>query len=103
MAVTCYAYLGVLNWFMRLPPDAMTSQATALTPIIKGAFAIYLDPNKDPSHRRHFNQLSEQDKRLISMLWQAMPELLSQMQNGRSYRGRCGEEVLRPWKPVLKN
>lgn len=63
---------------------------------------ISLGPNKDPSHQRHFNQLSEHDKHLVSALWQAMPELLSQMQNGRSYRERRGEEVLKSWKPVLK-
>ena len=63
---------------------------------------ISLGPNEDPSHRRHFNELSEQDKRFVSALWQAMPELLSYMQNGRSYRERRGEEVLKSWKPVLK-
>lgn len=63
---------------------------------------ISLGPNEDPSHRRHFNELSEQDKRFVSALWQAMPELLSHMQNGRSYRERRGEEVLKTWKPVLK-
>ena len=35
MAVMCYSYLDVLNWFMRLPPDAMTSQNTALTAIMR--------------------------------------------------------------------
>ena len=40
MAVMCYTYLDVLNWFMRLPPDAMTSQNTALTAIMTVAFAI---------------------------------------------------------------
>ena len=44
MAVMCYAYLDVFNWFMRLPPDAMTSQATALTAsvtgVMTGAFAV---------------------------------------------------------------
>ena len=39
MAVMCYAYLEVLNWFMRLPPEAMTSQATALTATVTGAMA----------------------------------------------------------------
>ena len=40
MAVMRYAYLDVLNWFMTLPSDAMTSQATALTATVTGAFAV---------------------------------------------------------------
>jgi hypothetical protein len=40
MAVMCYVYLDVLNWFMTLPSDAMTSQATALTATVTGAFAV---------------------------------------------------------------
>ena len=31
------AYLDVLNCFMTLPPEAMTSQATALTATVRGA------------------------------------------------------------------
>ena len=48
MAVRCYAYLDVLNWFMRLPPEAMTSQATALTVTgaITSAFAVWLGHEK---------------------------------------------------------
>ena len=50
MAVMCYAYLDVLNWFMTLPPEAMTSQATALTATvmgtITGAFAVWLGDKK---------------------------------------------------------
>ena len=38
--------LDVLNWFMTLPPEAMTSQATALTATVTGAmtgaFAVWL-------------------------------------------------------------
>ena len=37
MAVMCYAYLDVLNWFMTLLPVALTSQATALTVTVTGA------------------------------------------------------------------
>ena len=37
MAVMCYAYLDVLNWFITLAPEAMTSQATALTATVTGA------------------------------------------------------------------
>jgi hypothetical protein len=36
-AVICYAYLDVLNWFMTLPPKAVTPQATALTATVTGA------------------------------------------------------------------
>ena len=46
MAAMCYAYLDVLNWFMTLPPEAMTSQAPALTGIVTGAmtgaFVVWL-------------------------------------------------------------
>ena len=44
-AAMCYAYLEILNWFVTLPPDAMTSQATAMTATVtgamKGAFAVF--------------------------------------------------------------
>ena len=50
MAVTYYAYLHVLNWFMTLQPDVMTFQATALaatvTGAITGAFAVWLGHEK---------------------------------------------------------
>ncbi|MDA8636493.1 hypothetical protein N9L70_08960 [Rhodobacteraceae bacterium] len=46
----CYAYLDVLNWFMTLPPEAMTSQATGLAAIvtgaITGAFVVWLGHEK---------------------------------------------------------
>ena len=45
MAVMCYAYLDVLNWFMTLPPKVMTPHATALTATVtvamRGAFAVW--------------------------------------------------------------
>ena len=50
MAVMCYAYLGVLNWFMTLPPEAMTPHATALIATVTGAmtgtFAVWLGHEK---------------------------------------------------------
>jgi len=50
MAVMCYACLDVLNWFMTLLPEAMTSQATALTATVTGAmtgaFAVWLGHEK---------------------------------------------------------
>ena len=50
IAVMCYTYLDVLNWFMTLQPDVMTCQATALTAIvtgaITGAFAVWLGHEK---------------------------------------------------------
>ena len=50
MAIMTYAYLDVLNWFMDLPPEAMTSQATALTATVTGAmtgaFAVWLGHEK---------------------------------------------------------
>ena len=39
-------YIRVIEWFMSLPPEAMTSQATALTATVTGAltgaFAVWL-------------------------------------------------------------
>lgn len=50
MAIMTYAYLDVLNWFMDLPTEAMTSQATALTATVTGAmtgaFAVWLGHEK---------------------------------------------------------
>ena len=50
MAVLCYAYRDVLKWFMTMPPEAMTSQATALTATVTGAmtgaFAVWLGHEK---------------------------------------------------------
>ena len=47
--MTCL-YIDVLFWFMSLPPDAMTSQATALTATVTGAmtgaFAVWLGHEK---------------------------------------------------------
>ena len=49
MVVMCYAYLDV-NWFMTLPPEAMASQATALTATVTGvitdAFVVWLGHKK---------------------------------------------------------
>lgn len=50
MLVMTYAYLDVLSWFMSLEPEAMTSQATALTATVTGAmtgaFAVWLGHEK---------------------------------------------------------
>ena len=50
MAAMCYAYLDVLNWFMTLPPEAMTPHATALIATVTGAmtgtFAVWLGHEK---------------------------------------------------------
>ena len=50
IAVMCYAYLDVLNWFMTLPPEAMTPHATALIATVTGAmtgtFAVWLGHEK---------------------------------------------------------
>ena len=46
MTLMCYAYLDVLNWFLKLLPEAMTYQSTALTATVTGAmtgaFAVWL-------------------------------------------------------------
>ena len=50
MLTMTYAYLDVLWWFMDLTPEAMTSQATALTATVTGAmtgaFAVWLGAEK---------------------------------------------------------
>ena len=50
MLVMTLMYIQVLHWFMGLPPDAMTSQATALTATVTGAmsgcFAVWLGHEK---------------------------------------------------------
>jgi hypothetical protein len=50
MLTMTYAYLDVLWWFMDLTPEAMTSQATALTATVTGAmtgaFAVWLGSEK---------------------------------------------------------
>ncbi len=50
MLVMTWMYIEVLFWFMLLPPDAMTSQATALTATVTGAmtgaFAVWLGHEK---------------------------------------------------------
>ena len=43
-------FIRVIEWFMSLPPEAMTSQATALTATVTGAmtgaFAVWLGSEK---------------------------------------------------------
>ena len=50
MGVRTWMYIEVLYWFMALSPEAMTSQATALTATVTGAmtgaFAVWLGHEK---------------------------------------------------------
>ncbi len=50
MLVMTLMYIRVIEWFMSLPPEAMTSQATALTATVTGAltgaFAVWLGNEK---------------------------------------------------------
>jgi len=50
MGVMTWMYIEVLQWFMGLPPEAMTSQATALTATVTGAmtgaFAVWIGHEK---------------------------------------------------------
>ena len=50
MLVMTIMYIQVLHWFMDLSPEAMTSQATALTATVTGAmtgaFAVWLGHEK---------------------------------------------------------
>ncbi len=50
MAVMTWMYIEVLFWFMAIPQDEVTSQATALTATVTGAmtgaFAVWLGHEK---------------------------------------------------------
>ena len=50
MAVMLWQYVVVLGWFMSLPQDTVSTQATALTATvtgaISGAFAVWLGHEK---------------------------------------------------------
>ena len=50
MAVMLWQYVVVLDWFMSLPQDTVSTQATALiatvTGAISGAFAVWLGHEK---------------------------------------------------------
>ena len=50
MAVMLWQYVVVLDWFMSLPQDTVSTQATALTATvtgaISGAFAVWLGSEK---------------------------------------------------------
>lgn len=50
MAVMLWQYVVVLDWFMSLPQDIVSTQATALTATvtgaISGAFAVWLGHEK---------------------------------------------------------
>ncbi len=50
MAVMLWQYVVVLDWFMSLPQDTVSTQATALTATvtgaISGAFAVWLGHEK---------------------------------------------------------
>jgi len=50
MAVMLWQYVVVLDWFMSLPQDTVSAQATALTATvtgaISGAFAVWLGSEK---------------------------------------------------------
>ena len=50
MAVMLYMYVEVFRWFMSIPQDEVSTQATALTATvtgaISGAFAVWLGHEK---------------------------------------------------------
>ena len=50
MFTMTFMYFRVIEWFISLPPDAMTSPATALTATVTGemtgAFAVWLGSEK---------------------------------------------------------
>ena len=50
MFTMTFMYIRVIEWFISLPPESMTSQATALTATVTGAmtgaFAVWLGHEK---------------------------------------------------------
>jgi len=50
MAVMCVMYIRVIEWFMSLPQDVVSTQATALTATVTGAltgaFAVWVGSEK---------------------------------------------------------
>ncbi len=50
MAIMCIMYIRVIEWFMSLPQDEVSTQATALTATVTGAmtgaFAVWLGHEK---------------------------------------------------------
>ena len=50
MLVMCVMYIRVIEWFMSLPTDEVSTQATALTATVTGAmtgaFAVWLGHEK---------------------------------------------------------
>jgi hypothetical protein len=50
MLVMCVMYIRVIEWFMSLPQDEVSTQATALTATVTGAmtgaFAVWLGHEK---------------------------------------------------------
>ena len=50
MFIMTFMYIRVIEWFVSLSPEAMTSQATALTATVTGAmtgaFAVWLGHEK---------------------------------------------------------
>ena len=59
---------------------------------------ISLGPREPGQSRQQFEQLSPADKHFVSAIWQALPELLLEMQTGRNFKRRDGAVVLASWE-----
>ena len=61
---------------------------------------LSLGPNENWKHAQQFKQLSEEDQKFVSALWQSIPGLINKMKHGRTFKEE-GIEVLRSWKVPL--
>ena len=61
---------------------------------------LSLGPNENWKHAQQFKQLSEEDQKFVSALWQSIPGLINKMKHGRTFKEE-GIEVLPSWKVPL--
>lgn len=62
---------------------------------------LSLGPNENWKHAQQFKQLSDEDKKFVSALWQSIPELINKMKDGRAFRENDGVEILSSWEVPL--
>ena len=58
-------------------------------------------PEWDDEHAQ-WKQLSDDQRRFISAIWMAVPDLLEAAQQGRNWRDRNGDELYDGWKPLFQ-
>lgn len=66
------------------------------------AIKISLGPREEWLHKQQYLNLTEKDRQMVSALWMSVPDFVEQMQGGRSFKNRNGEEILSSWAPVFE-